>query len=670
LHHSLRSAYCFSLIPARFSAAADIVLLSEGLGVIILALVKAREIFLRMKAYVIYRIACTICLLMFVFFSQILFNAKAPVTPVNIAPATPYWYGYPFLPDFTALNFPQAGAASQTSNPVLVDFERAHGYQKGSSSDISTFYGLFATASTSSAGVFSAYQSSKSTKFPNIVAANGYPPLFVQLNVANSVYTQTLVSCKSSAASVCTADATCKSWSVTNAFSLLGVTMTAPACWNDCSGGLGGSAIGAGVASPCHGDVFVTQYVGNEGSTTETSYGSNNVLGQADNSLYQPQSAPTYPHFGMPAIVLVILTILNDGTIISIAYDYVVASPKPEKWSLGIVLVVCSVLGGIAFAELFLFYILIAGGTSTYIGKGGELTRAEVDFYGSWAKRQGNYNANTLTFDVPSVPMLPLTQGQVTSAIYLLLSMGGQAIVFQARTDSWFFSRKPGFALGVAFMTSQTISILFSNFWFFGDLLEPIGLNVWTTCPGSSPYQSLISKNFQNYNSIQSNGGPSMAPRTFFAPTLLVKVKDSTGVSFKNLPVWAQFSNSSSEGLCLMCNNNNAFGDGVDIDLTSTNPVGSYSNPLTCFQHGSPNSWVIGLTFIWAAGWFLGGDIAKVVTYYLVNNYYLDMAEEVRRFRSSCFSRLRHPACLRAHMVFSGQGSGPAQAAEAPVCCR
>ena len=241
--------------------------------------------------------------------------------------------------------------------------------------------------------------------------------------------------------------------------------------------------------------------------------------------------------------------------------------------------------------------------------------------------------------------------------------MGGQAIVFQARTDSWFFSRKPGFALGVAFITSQTISILFSNFWFFGDLLEPIALNVWTTCPGASPYQSLITSNFQKFN------GLATAQKTFFAPTLLVKVKDSTGVSFKNMPVWAQFATSSAEGLCLLCNNNNGFGDGVDIDMTQSNPAGSYANPLTCFQHGSPNSWVIGLTFIWAAGWFLGGDIAKVITYYLVNNYYLDMAEEVRRFRSSCFSRLRNPACLCAHMVFSGQGSGPAQAAEAPVCC-
>ena len=623
-----------------------------------------------MKAYVIYRIACTICLLMFVFFSQILFNAKAPVTPVNIAASTPYWYGYPFLPDFTAFNFPgnSAAAASQTSNPVLVDFERAHGYVKpgvAATPSLSTFYSQFIIGT---AGSFTGFTAS--SQYSNILQG-GVPPLYVQLAVPNSIYpprgaaTSNLPSCSGSAPSLCTAanDFSCKSWSVNNSFSILSITMTGPACWNDCSGGLGGSQVGAGISSPCHGDVFVTQYVGNEGSTTETSYAANNVLGTADNSLYQPQSAPTYPHFGMPAIVLVILTILNDGTIISIAYDYVVASPKPEKWSLGIVLVVCSVLGGIAFAELFLFYILIAGGTTTYIGKGGELTNAEVDFYGSWSKRQGIYNQNTMTFNVPSTPMLPLTQGQVTSAIYLLLSMGGQAIVFQARTDSWFFSRKPGFALGVAFITSQTISILFSNFWFFGDLLEPIGLNVWTTCPGASPYQSLITSNFQKFN------GLATAQKTFFAPTLLVKVKDSTGVSFKNMPVWAQFATSSAEGLCLLCNNNNGFGDGVDIDMTSTNPAGTYANPLTCFQHGSPNSWVIGLTFIWAAGWFLGGDIAKVITYYLINNYYLDMAEEVRRFRSSCFSRFRNPACLCAHMVFSGQGSGPAQAAEAPVCC-
>jgi len=609
-----------------------------------------------MKSYVIYRIACTICLLMFVFFSQILFNAKAPVTPINISPTTPYWYGYPFVPDFTAFNYVQSTAGPQTSNPVLVDFERAHGYAKPmptaplsqQMTQLGTFYSQFSSKTPD--WTVATIGTSPSTMYGNILKDGTTPPLYVQTSsFTTATSATTITSCGATIKELCTTTSDCKSWSVNNQFARLQISLTQPACYINCNDVVAVDSTYLTSANyPCNGDVFMPQYIGYEGSSAVGSnYASNAYLGTASNTLYFPQTDPKYPHFGMPAIVLVILTILNDGTIISIAYDHVIASPKPEKWRLGIVLVVCAVLGGIAFAELFLFYILLAGGTPTYIGKVGELTQAETNFYGGWQSRMGAYNPTTMTFDVPSTPKLPLTQGQVTSAIYLLLSMGGQAIVFQARTDSWFFSRKPGFALGIAFMTSQTISILFSNYWFFADILEPIGLPVWTTCPGVSPYQSLIPDTFKQFGSY------TPAQRTFFAPTMLVRYRDATGAdSSRNMPVWAQFADGSSQGLCLSCSNANTFGNGVDIDMKNPGPagaVGSITNPLKCFQHGTPNSWVLGLTVIWAAGWFLGGDIAKVITYYLINNYYLDAADEVCRVQSSCFSRTTF---LFARLIF------------------
>ena len=38
--------------------------------------------------------------------------------------------------------------------------------------------------------------------------------------------------------------------------------------------------------------------------------------------------------FKMPVIMLMLITLLNDGTLISIGYDNVKASPRPEKWNL------------------------------------------------------------------------------------------------------------------------------------------------------------------------------------------------------------------------------------------------------------------------------------------------------------------------------------------------
>ena len=53
-----------------------------------------------------------------------------------------------------------------------------------------------------------------------------------------------------------------------------------------------------------------------------------------------------------------VITILNDGCIISIAYDTVLAAPKPEKWRLKECSVVSSVLGIVAVGSSILLLSL------------------------------------------------------------------------------------------------------------------------------------------------------------------------------------------------------------------------------------------------------------------------------------------------------------------------
>lgn len=38
--------------------------------------------------------------------------------------------------------------------------------------------------------------------------------------------------------------------------------------------------------------------------------------------------------FKMPVLMLILITVLNDGTLISVAYDHVKPSHYPEKWNL------------------------------------------------------------------------------------------------------------------------------------------------------------------------------------------------------------------------------------------------------------------------------------------------------------------------------------------------
>ncbi len=47
--------------------------------------------------------------------------------------------------------------------------------------------------------------------------------------------------------------------------------------------------------------------------------------------LYSP-TAPSF--FQLPVLMLMLITLLNDGTLISIGYDHVIPSHRPEKWNL------------------------------------------------------------------------------------------------------------------------------------------------------------------------------------------------------------------------------------------------------------------------------------------------------------------------------------------------
>jgi hypothetical protein len=52
--------------------------------------------------------------------------------------------------------------------------------------------------------------------------------------------------------------------------------------------------------------------------------------------------------FQLPVLMLMLITLLNDGALISIGYDLVRPSPKPERWNLPLLFTVSSMLGAVA----------------------------------------------------------------------------------------------------------------------------------------------------------------------------------------------------------------------------------------------------------------------------------------------------------------------------------
>lgn len=134
--------------------------------------------------------------------------------------------------------------------------------------------------------------------------------------------------------------------------------------------------------------------------------------------------------FPVTAAMIVFLALLNDGAILSIAYDHVRGSPKPVKWDMRVVLTIATVLGVIGVVATFTLFFL----ADKVFGRSHDMIR---------------------------------------TLIYLKLSVAGQLTIFLTRTRGPFWSRPaPAPLLLGAVITAQTIATLISV---YGVAMTPIG---------------------------------------------------------------------------------------------------------------------------------------------------------------------------------------------------
>jgi len=143
-------------------------------------------------------------------------------------------------------------------------------------------------------------------------------------------------------------------------------------------------------------------------------------------------------HFAIPVIALVTITILNDGTIISVAYDNVHASMQPEKWDLNILYIVSSAVGLTALASSVL---LLSSALKS------------VDLDSTWRQ----------------LGLPQMSYGEIQTLIYLKISLSDYFSVFNSRTKDWFWSRAPSIILVAAFVIATGASTLLAVYWPFGN---------------------------------------------------------------------------------------------------------------------------------------------------------------------------------------------------------
>ena len=58
--------------------------------------------------------------------------------------------------------------------------------------------------------------------------------------------------------------------------------------------------------------------------------------------------------FQLPVLMLMLITLLNDGALISIGYDIVKPNPIPEQWNLPRLFIVATVMGAVAMGSSLL----------------------------------------------------------------------------------------------------------------------------------------------------------------------------------------------------------------------------------------------------------------------------------------------------------------------------
>jgi H+-transporting ATPase len=145
--------------------------------------------------------------------------------------------------------------------------------------------------------------------------------------------------------------------------------------------------------------------------------------------LFMTLAILAFNFYPLTAVMIVMIALLNDGAILSIAYDNVRYRNQPEAWNMRVVLGVSTVLGVIGTVAAFgLFYL--------------------------------------------GLNVFHLDHAHVQTLMYLKLSVAGHLTIFLTRTRGPFWSIRPAKILWIAVLGTQAIATLIAVYGLF---MAPLG---------------------------------------------------------------------------------------------------------------------------------------------------------------------------------------------------
>ncbi|KAF1887437.1 hypothetical protein Lal_00041039 [Lupinus albus] len=130
--------------------------------------------------------------------------------------------------------------------------------------------------------------------------------------------------------------------------------------------------------------------------------------------------------FDFSPFMVLIIAILNDGTIMTISKDRVKPSPLPDSWKLKEIFATGVVLGSYMAIITVVFFYLVH----------------DTDIF-------------TRVFGVKPIAD---SEEMLNSALYLQVSIISQALIFVTRSRSWSYVERPGFLLMAAFLAAQLVA--------------------------------------------------------------------------------------------------------------------------------------------------------------------------------------------------------------------
>ena len=146
--------------------------------------------------------------------------------------------------------------------------------------------------------------------------------------------------------------------------------------------------------------------------------------------LFMTLAIVIFNFYPLTAIMIVMLALLNDGAILSIAYDNVIYRNQPEAWNMRLVLGIATVLGLVGpIAAFGLFYL---GDRAFHLG-----------------------------------------HPQLQTMMYLMLSVAGHLTIFQTRTRGPWWSTRPAWTLLAAVIGTQILATLVAVYGAW--LVTPLG---------------------------------------------------------------------------------------------------------------------------------------------------------------------------------------------------